>query len=64
MELLGGYLEPLKAARPSGIELVFRSETLAGDEVSVEIAEGAAGETYHRVFSPGGGDHVIAVTTK
>ena len=57
-------LEPLKAARPSGIELVFRSETLAGDEVSVEIAEGAAGETYHRVFSPGGGDHVIAVTTK
>jgi acyl-ACP thioesterase len=57
-------LEPLKAARPSGIELVFRSETLAGDEVSVEIAEGASGETYHRVFSPGGGDHVIAVTTK
>lgn len=57
-------LEPLKAARPSAVELVFRSETLAGDEVSVAIAEGADGETYHRVFSPDGRDHVVALTRK
>ena len=55
-------LEPLKAARPLRIEIVFRSETLAGDEVSVEITRGANGEIYHRVFSPEGKDHVVALS--
>ena len=57
-------LEPLKAARPSKLEIVFRSETLAGDEVSVEIARGANGEIYHRVFSPEGKDHVVALSSE
>jgi medium-chain acyl-[acyl-carrier-protein] hydrolase len=56
--------EPLKAARPSRLEIVFRSETLAGDEVSVEIARGANGEIYHRVFSPEGKDHVVALSSE
>lgn len=57
-------LEPLKAARPLRLEIVFRSETLAGDEVSVEIARGANGEIYHRVFSPEGKDHVVALSSE
>lgn len=57
-------LEPLKAARPSSLEIVFRSETLAGDEVSVEIIRGANGEIYHRVFSPEGKDHVVALSNE
>lgn len=55
-------LEPLAASRPSSLEIVFRSETLAGDEVLVETAPGAAGEVCHRVFSPEGRDHVVALT--
>lgn len=55
-------LEPLKAARPSQLEIVFRSETLAGDEVSVEVARGANGEIYHRVFSNEGKDHIVALS--
>lgn len=55
-------LEPLKAARPSRLEIVFRSETLAGDEVSVEVARGANGEIYHRVFSNEGKDHIVALS--
>ena len=54
-------LEPLKAARPSRLELVFRSETLAGDEIFVQMAPGGNGETHHRVCSPDGKDHVGAV---
>lgn len=54
--------EPLKAARPSSLEIVFRSETLAGDEVSVEVARGANGEIYHRVFSNEGKDHIVALS--
>lgn len=56
-------LEPLKAAQPSNLEIVFRSETLAGDEITVETAYGENGETFHRVFSSEGKDHVIAVTS-
>ncbi len=55
-------LEPLKAARPLSIELVFRSETLAGDEVFVEIAENGDNGTFHRVLSSDGKDHVVALT--
>ena len=55
-------LEPLGGVRPSELEVVFRSETLAGDEVRVMTAPGAPGETYHRVFATDGSDHVIART--
>lgn len=55
-------LEPLKAANPSSIELVFRSETLAGDDVSVSVAPAGDGVYYHKVHSPSGSDHVIART--
>jgi acyl-ACP thioesterase len=54
-------LEPLKAARPSRLELVFRSETLAEDEIFVETTPGGEGETYHKVCSPDGKDHIVAV---
>lgn len=57
-------LEPLKGAQPSRMEIVFRSETLAGDEVSVETTCGENGEIYHRVFSADGKDHVIALTRR
>lgn len=53
-------LEPLKAGRPSSIEFVFRSETLAGDEIMVETARKDEQEFYHRVFSADGKDHVVA----
>lgn len=56
-------LESHKTARPAVIELVFRSETLAGEIVHVEQAEVEDGKNYHRVFSPDGKDHVIALTT-
>ncbi len=55
-------LEPLKAAQPSCLEIVFRTETLAGDEVEVEIVKEGNIEVYHRVFSPNGKDHVVALT--
>ena len=54
-------LEPCASRCPSEMEIVFRSETLAGDEVRVEVAE-ADGYTYHRVFAPDGKDHVVART--
>lgn len=54
-------LEPCADARPSAMEIAFRSETLAGDEVRVACAaEGP--RTYHRVFAPDGRDHVVAWT--
>lgn len=55
-------LEPLRASQPSSLEIVFRSETLAGDEVEVEVAKSASGEVYHRVFSHEGKDHIVAMT--
>ena len=56
-------LEPLKGIQPKGVELVFRSETLAGDDVVVERAKSPEGENYHRVFSPDGKDHVVAIVS-
>ena len=54
-------LEPCDSACPKAAEIVFRSETLAGDEVRVECAaEGA--RTFHRVFAPDGSDHIVAWT--
>ena len=54
-------LEPCASACPAEMEIVFRSETLVGDEVCVETAA-ADGFTYHRVFAPDGKDHTVART--
>ena len=58
---LNWMLEPCESRCPTEMEIVFRSETLAGDEVRVEIAA-ADGFTYHRVFAPDGKDHIVART--
>ena len=56
-------MEPMPRVRPAELEIVFRSETLAGDDVVVEMAQGATpAERFHRVGSIGGQDHVIART--
>ena len=54
-------LEPCASRCPSEMEIVFRSETLAGDAVAVATAT-ADGFVYHRVFAPDGRDHVVART--
>ncbi len=53
-------LEPMSGRQPMEMEVVFRSETLAGDEVRVAVAAGTNGESFHRVFSPDGKDHATA----
>ena len=52
-------LEPCESRCPAEMEVVFRSETFAGDEVRVETAV-ADGYTYHRVSAPDGKDHIVA----
>ena len=52
-------LEPCRSACPDEMEIVFRSETLAGDEVLVETAADG-GFTHLRVFAPDGKDHATA----
>ena len=52
-------LEPCASRCPAEMEIVFRSETFAGDEVRVETAA-ADGYTYHRVSAPDGKDHIVA----
>ena len=54
-------LEPCESRCPAEMEVVFRSETFAGDEVRVETAA-ADGYTYHRVSAPDGKDHIVART--
>ncbi len=55
-------LEPLPTEQVRHeIELVFRSETLAGDDVCVSVTQ-VGEELYHRVYAPNGTDHVIART--
>ena len=54
-------LEPCESRCPAEMEVVFRSETFAGDEVRVETAT-ADGYTYHRVSAPDGKDHIVART--
>lgn len=54
-------LEPCADACPAAAEIVFRSETFAGDEVRVACAE-ADGRRCHRVFAPDGCDHIVAWT--
>lgn len=61
-------LEPCFAKGPSAacsgeMEIVFRSETFAGEKVVVEVGtDWAKGRTYHRVASEGGRDHIVAWT--
>jgi acyl-ACP thioesterase len=59
------YIEWLLESCPGrevrDLEIVFRSETLVGDEVRVEQIAGDDG-CYHRVFAPDGREHVIART--
>ena len=56
-------LEPLQGRSPREMELVFRGETLAGEEVFVETVEQSGeGTTFHRLFSPDGRDKVLAVS--
>ena len=61
------YVEWLMEGRPAGtcreLDIVFKSETLAGEEVRVESVETAPGEFIHRVYAPDGRDHVIARTS-
>ena len=52
-------LEPCESACPDEMEIMFRSETLAGDEVFVDRAEDG-GATYLRVFAADGADHATA----
>ena len=54
-------LEPCESRCPAEMEVVFRSETFAGDEVRVETAA-ADGCTYHRVSAADGKDHIVART--
>ena len=51
-------LEPAEDACPMEAEIVFRSETLAGDEVRVECAS-EGDRVFHRVFAPDGRDHIV-----
>ncbi len=53
---------PADAGMCASCEIIFRSETLAGEEVLAEGIEVAPGEWVHRVSSPDGRDHVLART--
>ena len=56
-------MEPLAGIQTGEIEIVFRSETLAGEEVVVKVCDGPEkGERFHCVSSPAGQDHVVART--
>ena len=62
------YVEWLMEGRPDDagpcreLEIVFKSETLAGEEVRVESVEVEPGVFVHRVYAPDGHDHVLART--
>ena len=60
------YVEWLLEGRPGEtpscheLDVVFKSETLAGEEVLVESVETEPGVFVHRVRAPDGRDHVLA----
>ncbi len=62
------YVEWLLEGRPDAampcreLDIVFKSETLAGEAVRVESVETEPGVFLHRVYAPDGHDHVIART--
>ena len=55
-------LEPCAEYRPAEMEIVFRSETFAGEKVFVSVAEGEDGGRFHRVYAADGKDHITALT--
>lgn len=59
-------LEPIlqKSAQTiiNEMEVVFRSETFAGDKILVAAVDDAQGLRYHRVYSADGKDHITAIT--
>ena len=63
------YVEWLMEGRPEAagpcheLDIVFKSETLAGEEVRVESVETEPGVVVHRVYAPDGHDHAIARTS-
>ena len=63
------YVEWLMEGRPDAagpcqeLDIVFKSETLAGEEVRVESVETEPGVFFHRVYAPDGRDHVLARTS-
>ena len=62
------YIEWLMEGLPDGqtacrdLEVVFKSETLAGEEVRAEAVETEPGVFAHRLSSPAGHDHILART--
>ena len=62
------YVEWLMEGRPEAadpcheIDIVFKSETLAGEEVRAEAVETEPGVFAHRLSSPAGHDHILART--
>jgi len=62
------YVEWLMEGRPDAagscreLDIVFKSETLAGEEVRVESVEVGPNVFIHRVYAPDGRDHVLART--
>ena len=62
------YVEWLMEGRPASaspcreLDIVFKSETLAGEEVRVESVEVEPEVFIHRVYAPDGRDHVLART--
>ena len=64
------YVEWLMEGRPVAtgpcreLDIVFKSETLAGEEVRVESVEVEPGVLIHRVYAPDGRDHVLARTAR
>ena len=64
------YVEWLMEGRPDSagpcheLEIVFKSETLAGEEVRVESVETEPDVFVHRVYTPDGHDHVLARTAR
>ena len=63
------YVEWLMEGRPAAagrcreLDVVFKSETFAGEEVRVESVETEPGVYLHRVYAPDGRDHVIGRTS-
>ena len=55
-------LEPCQSPRPKRMEIVFRGEAFAGDEVNVSVISADDGLLL-RVFSLEGKDYIIAKTT-
>ena len=56
--LMEGRLDSAAPCRE--LDIVFKSETLAGEEVRVDSVETEPAVFIHRVYAPDGRDHVLA----